>query len=99
MSQVFHRPASLASPSDVTRLAGDQPSAVPPLSSDPTRDELPVDGNGDPVPILFTSTGGGTGEEGDLIYAAPDGSGGVDVTVAADTSAAITLGIDATGLL
>lgn len=83
----------------VTGEAGDQPSAVPPLESDPTRSELPVDSNGDPVPILFTSTGGGTGQEGDLVYAAPNDSGGVDVTVASDTSGAITLGVDGTGLL
>lgn len=82
----------------VTREAGDQPGAIPVLSSDPSRSELPVDANDDPVPLLFMSTGGGTGQAGDLILASPNGSGGVDVVVASDLSGSITLGIDGTGL-
>lgn len=87
------------SPNLTTGLAGDQPGAVPILSSDPTLADLPTDENGDATPLLFMSDGTGTGQSGDLVLAAPNGSGGVDVTVASDTSGAITLGVDSTGLL
>lgn len=86
-------------PSATTGLAGDQPASVPIMSGDPTLSELPVDSNNDAVPILFMSDGTGTGQSGDIILAAPNGSGGVDTTVAVDASGAITLGVDATGLL
>lgn len=86
-------------PNVTTGLAGDQPGATPILSGDPSRSELPTDENGDPVPLLFMSDGTGTGQSGDIILAAPNGSSGVDVVVAVDSSGSITLGVDGTGLL
>lgn len=92
---------SAARPPNVTTgLAGDQPGAVPYLSGDPTRSELPIDENGDAVPLLFLSDGTGTGEDGDLVLAVPNSSDGVTAAVAADLSASLSVGIsDPTGLL
>lgn len=99
MADTFYRPMRRASPTETTGMAGDQPGAVPIMSGDPTRDELPIDENGDPVPMLFMSDGTGTGESGDLILATPNDADGVDAVVAVDLSASITLGVDSTGLL
>lgn len=88
-------------PNATTGLAGDQPGAVPILGSDPTRDELPVDENGDPVPLQYVSDGssGVTGQGGDLVVAVPNGSGGVDIAISADLSGSLSVGLDPTGLL
>lgn len=92
--------AGIPTPNATTGLAGDQPGALPYLSGDPANADLPVDENGDPVPLLFMSDGSGTGDDGDLVVAAPDGQGGVSVTLAADISGGISIGIgDGTGLL
>lgn len=101
MTDTFYRPMRRAGPTETTGLAGDQPGSVPILDTDPTLSDLPIDENGDAVPLLFVSDGstGVTGDGGDLVLAAPNGSSGVDVTVAADLSASITLGVDSTGLL
>lgn len=101
MTDTFYRPLRRASPAETTGLAGDQPGSVPILGSDPTRSDLPVDENGDAVPLLFVSDGssGVTGEGGDLILSVPNGSGGVDTSVAVDLSASLTVGVDPTGLL
>lgn len=98
MTEVFTRPASRAAPSDVTGLAGDQPGAVP-YMGDPSRSALPIDENGDPVALLFLSDGTGTGDDGDLVLAVPNDSGGVDTVIASDLSASLTVGVDTTGLL
>lgn len=90
---------SATPPNATTGLAGDQPGALPILSSDPSRSDLPTDENNDPVPLLYLNNGTTTGDTGDVMVAAPDGSGGVDIAVAGDTSASITLGVDGTGLL
>lgn len=95
------RPASGVRPGVPSSTARAQPACIPVLDTDPTRSELPADENGDPVPILFFSDGssGVTGDSGDLVVAVPNSSSGVDVVVASDISASITLGIDSTGLL
>lgn len=92
---------SATPPNVTTGLAGDQPGAIPVFSSDPTLSDLPIDENSDAVPILFMSDGstGVTGQGGDLVLAAPDGSGSVDIVIANDLSGSISLGIDGTGLL
>lgn len=92
---------SATPPNATTGLAGDQPGSIPVFSSDPTLSDLPIDENGDAVPILYMSDGssGVTGQGGDLVLAAPDGSGGVDIVIANDLSGSISLGIDGTGLL
>lgn len=94
------RPLDGARPEVGSSVARAQPAAVPILASDPAVGDLPTGENGDPVPIIYVSDGsaGVTGDSGDLILAAPNGSGGVDAAVAADISASITLGEDATGL-
>lgn len=84
-------------PNLTTGLAGDQPGSVP-YMGDPARAGLPVDENGDAVPLLFVSDGSGTGQDGDLVLAVPNASGGVDLAIAADLSGSLTVGIDVTGL-
>lgn len=85
-------------PNLTSGLAGDQPGSVP-YMGDPTRSDLPVDENGDAVPLLFVSDGSGTGQDGDLVLAVPNGSDGVDLAIAADLSGSLSIGVDTTGLL
>ena len=95
------RPLNNVRPEGNDSIASNQPSPLPIFQSDPSRSELPADSNADPVPIAYMSDGstGVTGDSGDVAVAAPDGSGGVDTTVASNISASITLGEDSTGLL
>lgn len=76
-------------------------AAVPYLASDPTRDQLPTTEDGTPMPVQYVSDGssGVTGDDGDLILAVPNGSGGVDVAVNADIGDLLSVGIDTGGLL
>lgn len=75
-------------------------AAIPYLDADPTRDQLPVDVNGDPVPVQYVSDGSAdvTGDDGDKCLAVPNDSGGVDVAVGADIGDLVNIGIDPTGL-
>lgn len=75
----------------MTDNAGDQSGSLPILTSDPERSDLPTDQAGDRVALLYLANGGATGSSGDLVVAAPNASGGVDVTVAVALSATITL--------
>lgn len=98
---VHYRPITRTDPGTTTQRAGDQPGATPYFDTDPTRTDLPHLADGTPVPLLYVSDGstGVTGEDGDLILAVPNGSGGVDIAVAADLSGSLSVGIDTTGLL
>ena len=95
------RPIDNVRPEGNDSVAANQPSPLPIFESDPSRSDLPTDSNADPVPIAYMSDGstGVTGDSGDVVVAAPDGSGGVDTTVASNISTSITLGEDSTGLL
>jgi len=95
------RPLNNVRPEANDSVASNQPSPLPIFATDPGRSDLPTDTNADPVPIAYMSDGSGgvTGDAGDVVVAAPDGSDGVDTVVASNISASITLGENATGLL
>lgn len=84
---------SLGSASSPTDLAADRPGATPYLSGDPSLSELPVDENGDRQALFYMSDGTGTGSDGDLCIAVPNGAGGVSVAIAASVSATLTVGL------
>lgn len=95
MTDTFHRPLRRASPGETTGRAGDQPGAVPILSSPPAYSDLPTDDNGNAVGMVFHDT---TDDVTKL--ALPDGSGSVTTGTLLDLSANVSLGSnDVTGLL